>query len=226
MRGWTHGVGRLRAVTGVFHRCGSAFDPDVEPTMAALHELHPDLGVSGHCSGWDARHALAAVSPASAHSCVRPIRGSAPVALPSELVRLLLGYSFYCRLNAAAGPIAERQDKVQGLALPLSAPIVFGYVMPLVAAGSDDTSTFFDVFAYLRPIARFAIPVLFGLGQASWRGFTDAVLLSLVATGTVAKLAAGVCRRAILRTGRRVTLRGSRTLSSQRASTQQRPEPG
>jgi 7,8-dihydropterin-6-yl-methyl-4-(beta-D-ribofuranosyl)aminobenzene 5'-phosphate synthase len=57
------GVGRLLAVIGGFHLSGPAFEPAIEPTVAALTALAPELIVPGHCTGWRAQHALAAALP-------------------------------------------------------------------------------------------------------------------------------------------------------------------
>ncbi|HUY29585.1 MAG TPA: ABC transporter permease [Acidimicrobiales bacterium] len=135
------------------------------------------------------------------------LTGAAPVELLSELLWLLLGYAFYCWVYAATGSMAERQDQLQSLTFPLSIPIILGYVTALVAASSGNASTFFKVLAYLPPTAPFAMPVLVGLGGVTWWEFVASVLLSVAATVAMARLAAGVYRRAILRTGRRVALR-------------------
>jgi ABC-2 type transport system permease protein len=57
------------------------------------------------------------------------------------------------------------------------------------------------------PTAPFAMPVLVGLGAVSWWGFAASVLISFGCTVGVARVAAAVYRRAVLRTGRRVGLR-------------------
>ena len=57
------GVRRLLAVIGGFHLSGPAFEPVIEPTVAALTELAPELIVPGHCTGWRAQHTLAAMLP-------------------------------------------------------------------------------------------------------------------------------------------------------------------
>jgi 7,8-dihydropterin-6-yl-methyl-4-(beta-D-ribofuranosyl)aminobenzene 5'-phosphate synthase len=57
------GVGRLHALIGGFHLSGPAFEPIIEPTVAALTELAPALIVPGHCTGWRAQHALAQTLP-------------------------------------------------------------------------------------------------------------------------------------------------------------------
>jgi 7,8-dihydropterin-6-yl-methyl-4-(beta-D-ribofuranosyl)aminobenzene 5'-phosphate synthase len=59
------GVSRLLAVIGGFHLSGPAFEPVIEPTVAALTQLAPELIVPGHCTGWQAQHALAATLPAA-----------------------------------------------------------------------------------------------------------------------------------------------------------------
>jgi 7,8-dihydropterin-6-yl-methyl-4-(beta-D-ribofuranosyl)aminobenzene 5'-phosphate synthase len=57
------GVPRLLAVIGGFHLSGPAFEPVIEPTVAALTELAPELIAPGHCTGWRAQHTLAAALP-------------------------------------------------------------------------------------------------------------------------------------------------------------------
>jgi ABC-2 type transport system permease protein len=135
------------------------------------------------------------------------LHGTAPVALASTLVWLVLGYAFYCWVYAAAGSMAERQDQVQSLALPISIPIIFAYVVSLTVAGSGSAPVWFHVLAYLPPTAPLAMPVLVGLGTVTWWEFAASVAISIVSTVFVARLAAGIYRKAILRTGRRVQLR-------------------
>ncbi len=135
------------------------------------------------------------------------VKGTSPLMLAAALLWLVVGYAFYCWVYAAAGSLAERQDQVQTLALPLSLPMLVGYIMALTTAASGHPSMFFQVLAYLPPTAPFAMPVMVGLGAVSWYGFVASVLISVVATVGVARLAATVYRRAVLRTGRRVPLR-------------------
>ena len=53
------------AVLGGFHLTGPAFEPIIEPTVAALAELAPDVVVPAHCTGWRAQHRIAAELPAA-----------------------------------------------------------------------------------------------------------------------------------------------------------------
>ena len=135
------------------------------------------------------------------------LKGSAPLGIVGALVWLVLGYAFYCWVYAAGGSLVERQDQVQSLAFPLQLPILFGYIVSLTAVGSGSPSLLVKVLAYLPPTAPFAMPALFGLGKASWWEFGLSAAITVVAIVGVARLAATVYFRAILRTGGRVKLR-------------------
>lgn len=135
------------------------------------------------------------------------LHGKAPLVLLSALAWLVLGYGFYCWLYAAAGSTVERQDQVQSLALPLSLPLIAGYILSITVASSGNAATWFRVLAYLPPTAPFAMTTLVGLGGVSWWQFLVSAAISAASTVAIARTAATVYRRAILRTGRRVPLR-------------------
>ncbi len=135
------------------------------------------------------------------------LHGAAPLGLLAELAWFVLGYAFYCWVYAAAGSMAERQDQIQTLALPLSVPILFGYIYSITVASSGTPNAFFDVLAYFPPTAPFCMSVLVGLGRATWWEFLTSAFISVVATAGMAILASRIYRRAVLRTGGRVNLR-------------------
>jgi ABC-2 type transport system permease protein len=135
------------------------------------------------------------------------VHGTAPLVVAATLVWLVLGYAFYSWLYAAAGSLAERQDQVQSLALPLSAPLIFGYIVSLIGVSSGHASLLLKVLAYLPPTAPFAMPALVGFGEATWWQFLLSVAASGVCIVLVAMVAARIYRTAVLRTGRRVRLR-------------------
>jgi ABC-2 type transport system permease protein len=135
------------------------------------------------------------------------VHGAAPLVVISIFVWLALGYAFYSWVYAAAGSMVERQDQVQSLALPLSAPLIFGYIVSLVGVSSGQPSLLVKVLAYLPPTAPFAMPALVGFGDVTWWQFAASVLLTLASTVVVALVAAQVYRTAVLRTGGRVRLR-------------------
>jgi ABC-2 type transport system permease protein len=103
--------------------------------------------------------------------------------------------------------MAERQDQVQSLLLPLSLPLIIGYVVSLTAASAGTPSLLLKVFAYIPLTAPFAMTTLVGFGVVAWWQFAAAAVLSVISTFGVARLATGIYRRAILRTGSRVRLR-------------------
>ncbi len=136
------------------------------------------------------------------------LHGSAPLVLLAAVVWLLLGYCFYCWLYAAAGSMAERQDQVQSLAVPLALPMIAAYIISITVISADNPApTWFTVLAYLPPTAPFAMTALVGLGSATWWQFTLSALITAASSVFVARFAAAVYKRAILRTGRRVRLR-------------------
>lgn len=136
------------------------------------------------------------------------LHGSSPLVLLSVVLWLLLGYAFYSWLYAAAGSMAERQDQVQSLAIPLTLPLIAGYILGItVLSAGNPVPTYFEVLAYLPPTAPFAMTTLVGLGAVTWWQFALSVAVTAGSVVAVARLAAGVYRRAILRTGRRVRFR-------------------
>ena len=57
------GIPELYALIGGLHLGGPAFEPVIEPTVAALRRLDPALLVPGHCTGWRAQHRLSSALP-------------------------------------------------------------------------------------------------------------------------------------------------------------------
>ena len=135
------------------------------------------------------------------------LKGTGPLVLACELLWLVLGYAFYCWVYAAGGSTAERQDQVQTLALPLSIPILVGYVFSITVASTGRPDLFFKVLAYLPPTAPFCMTVLVGLHQVQWWEFTVSAMISVIGTVGMAIFAARIYRRAVLRTGGRIKIR-------------------
>jgi 7,8-dihydropterin-6-yl-methyl-4-(beta-D-ribofuranosyl)aminobenzene 5'-phosphate synthase len=82
------GTDRLHAMLGGLHLTGTAFEPIIEPTVAAFTELAPDVLVPAHCTGWKAQHRFAA-------------------ALPDAFVPNAVGTSY--TFTAASGPSHEKR---------------------------------------------------------------------------------------------------------------------
>lgn len=136
------------------------------------------------------------------------LHGTAPLVLASALLWLVLGYAFYSWIYAAAGSMAERQDQVQSLAIPLALPSIASYIITITVVGQGVAPpAWFDALGYVPLTAPFAMTGLVGLDAVAWWQFALSAALSAVSVVLTAKLAAGVYRRAVLRTGRRVRLR-------------------
>lgn len=135
------------------------------------------------------------------------LQGTSPAVIAASLAWLVLGYAFYSWVYAAAGSMVERQDQVQSLALPLSIPLIIGYVVALISASAAHPSMLVEVLAFLPPTAPFAMPTLVATGAAAWWWFLLSACISVLCTIGVARVAAIVYRRAVLRTGRIVSVK-------------------
>jgi len=58
-------VEHIHAIIGGFHLTGPYFSQRIQATVAALKELRPTWLVPGHCTGWQAIHAIANALPDS-----------------------------------------------------------------------------------------------------------------------------------------------------------------
>jgi ABC-2 type transport system permease protein len=149
---------------------------------------------------------VAAVLISGAASGSDLLHGSTPLTVVVILAWLVLAYGFYCWIWAAAGSLVERQSQVQSLAFPLQLPVIFGYIVSLIALASGNASTLVKVLAYLPPTAPFAMPTLVTLGQATWWEDLLSAGITIVAIAGVVRLSSYVYYQAILQTGGRVRL--------------------
>jgi ABC-2 type transport system permease protein len=91
--------------------------------------------------------------------------------------------------------------------LPVQLPLILAYALSYTVIYANGASTFYHVLGFLPPTAPIAMPVLYATGDVpAWQAAVSAVL---VAVGTVwmARTAATIYARSILRTGSRVRLR-------------------
>jgi ABC-2 type transport system permease protein len=135
------------------------------------------------------------------------VHGAAPGIVITGAVFLVLGYAFYCTAYAAAGSLVSRQSDVGTVILPVQVPLIIAYALSYTVIYANGASTFYRVLGFLPPTAPVAMPVLYAAGDVpAWQAAISAVL---VAAGTVwmARIAATIYGRSILRTGSRVRLR-------------------
>jgi ABC-2 type transport system permease protein len=135
------------------------------------------------------------------------VHGAAAGIVIVGAVFLVLGYAFYCTAFAAAGSLVSRQSDVGTVVLPVQLPLILAYALSYTVIYANGASTFYHVLGFLPPTAPIAMPVLYATGDVpAWQAAVSAVL---VAVGTVwmARTAATIYARSILRTGSRVRLR-------------------
>jgi ABC-2 type transport system permease protein len=120
---------------------------------------------------------------------------------------LVIGYAFYCTAYAAAGSLISRQSDAYNAALPLQLPLILAYVLTYSVVYAPTVNPFFHVLAFIPFTAPVAMPVLIAVGAApAWQVAVSAAI-TIGATFWMARLAATVYSRAILRTGPRLKVR-------------------
>jgi len=120
--------------------------------------------------------------------------GAAPGIVIVGAVFLVLGYACYCTAFAA-------------VILPVQVPLIVAYALSYTVIYANGANLFYKVLGFFPPTAPVAMPVLYAAGDVpAWQAAISAVL---VAVGTVwmARTAATIYGRSILRTGSRVRLR-------------------
>jgi ABC-2 type transport system permease protein len=135
------------------------------------------------------------------------VHGAAPGIVVTGAVFLVLGYAFYCTAFAAAGSLVSRQSDVGTVILPVQIPLIVAYALSYTVIYANGANVFYRVLGFLPPTAPVAMPVLYAAGDVpTWQVVISAVLC---AAGTVwmARVAALIYGRSILRTGSRVRLR-------------------
>jgi len=135
------------------------------------------------------------------------VHGAAPGIVITGAVFLVLGYAFYCTAFAAAGSLVSRQSDVGTVVLPVQSPLIVAYALSYTVIYANGANVFYKVLGFLPPTAPVAMPVLYAAGDVpAWQAAVSAVLVAL---GTVwmARTAATIYGRSILRTGSRVRLR-------------------
>jgi ABC-2 type transport system permease protein len=123
-------------------------------------------------------------------------------------VWFLVGYALYCSAFAAAGALCSRAEDAQGAALPITLPMLAGYLVAFSAAGG--VSPVLWILAFFPPTAVLCMPVLWATGDVpAWAMLLSMVLTLATAVG-IALVAARIFERSVLRT-KRVSWRAALT---------------
>jgi ABC-2 type transport system permease protein len=135
------------------------------------------------------------------------VHGAATGIVLTGGVFIVVGYAFYCTAFAAAGSLVSRQSDVNSTVMPIQLPLIIAYVLSYTVIYANGANAFYHVLGYLPPTAPIAMPVLYAAGDVPlWQVIVSAVLCA-AATVWMARIAAGIYSRSILRTGARVPLR-------------------
>ena len=101
----------------------------------------------------------------------------------------------------------SRQSEIAATVVPVGIPLILAYALSYTVLYADNANAFYRVLGFLPPTSPIAMPVLYAAGDVPlWQVAVSAVLL---AAGTIvmARLAAIIYGRSILRTGARLRLR-------------------
>jgi ABC-2 type transport system ATP-binding protein len=111
------------------------------------------------------------------------------------------------------GPVADlrRGDRprsdVNSTIMPVQLPLIIAYALSYTVIYANGANTFYHVLGFLPPTAPVAMPVLYAAGDMPlWQVVVSAALCA-VATVWMARVAAGIYTRSMLRTGARVRLK-------------------
>jgi ABC-2 type transport system permease protein len=125
-----------------------------------------------------------------------------------------LGYAFYAFAYAMAGTLVGRQEDVQFVSLPITLPIVAGFLLTYVAIATPD-AWWIRLLSFLPPWAPILMPARLALGSVAAWEMPLAVLIMLAAIYGMARLAARIYAPALVRSGARLSWRAALRLRAE-----------
>lgn len=115
----------------------------------------------------------------------------------------VLGIALYLSLAGGLGALVDRQEQVGSIIAPLSLVLVAAYLAGVSLADSP-TGMVLSIVPLTSPMV---MPARLALGEAGAGEIVASLVALLVTVAVVVRLAAVVYERAIVRTGRRLTVR-------------------
>ena len=116
----------------------------------------------------------------------------------------LLGYAFYCWAFASAAALVGKQSDLQATMFPVMLPLIIAYFVSITASFGGDPSIVAKVLAYAPPTAPMLMLTLSAGGHVQTWQVALSAGITIVATVLLARLAARIYARSILRTGKRL----------------------
>ncbi len=124
----------------------------------------------------------------------------------SLLLWFVLGFAFYSVAYAAVGALVSRMEEAQSVATPLTLVGVGAYLVAFIALENPDGAVA-QVTTFLPPVAPFVVPIRVANDAISLWETAASVVVMLVITYGLVRLAGRVYSGAILSVGRRMRLR-------------------
>lgn len=134
------------------------------------------------------------------------VPSAVPAALAVTVLWFVLGYAFWSVAFAAVGALVSRTEDLQSAVSPLAWVITLSALCAVFAADSPD-AWYMRVASLVPVTAPFVVPVRVAVGDVAPVEFTLAVVITLIATYALVRLAAAVYSGALLETGARPGLR-------------------
>lgn len=135
------------------------------------------------------------------------IGGGLPEGLPQAIAVSSLwfvgGLGLYLLLAGALGALVSRQEEVGAVITPLTMILVAGYIAALTAGDSAVGA----VLSYVPLTSPLVTPYRIAVGDGSTVEYVISLVVLALSVVAVGRVAAVVFRRAIVRTGRRLSLR-------------------
>jgi ABC-2 type transport system permease protein len=124
--------------------------------------------------------------------------------LPAALLWFALGYVLYAFAYAAAGTLVGRQEEVQFVILPITLPLVAGFLLTYLEIASPNAG-WLRVLSFLPPLAPILMPARLALGVVAWWEMPVAVLIMVAAIYGMLRLAARIYAPALVQGGTRLS---------------------
>jgi ABC-2 type transport system permease protein len=128
------------------------------------------------------------------------VPGTVWVLLPSLLVWFVLGFALFSFLSAATGAMVARQEEVQMMSLPLTVPLVAGFLLTYTATLTAD-SWWFRCLSFLPPLAPVLMPARLAAGHLAPWEVPLAVVIMLAAIAGVVRVTARIYALSLVRSG-------------------------
>jgi ABC-2 type transport system permease protein len=124
------------------------------------------------------------------------------------VVWFVLGFAFYSVAYAALGALVSRQEDLEATTAPVNVLLVLTY-FGANAAVQDPDGTWAQLASFLPPVAPLIVPSRVVLGDMGALEMIAAVVVEVVATVFLIRIAAGIYERSILRVGAPISLRSA-----------------